>query len=342
MIRRKTMAILAGAVMAATCSNAVLRAATVDGTLDSSYGAVLSTQTNTSNTGDVNGDNGARTNSQNQLSNAYGQIDTANNQLDLFFGGAINLDNEYLHLAIDANPTTGVANLSYGAHTGTNDTGNVSNFSGFGAGSTQTVNGQTVNGAGGNLYQTTFDAGFRPETLLTFQFNGGNIIYDDNLLTGTEYKDDYGADPQNGPVTRGPAAGDAAGGVNLTVAVNNALSGTLETAATAASATTGFEIALNLSDLGYVAGSPINAAAFITQGSGTTMTNQVLGPNPGDASDPYFQYNFDFTAEQGPGGHNADGNQYFTVPAPVAAPEPVSMGLLFLGGSMLIRRSRSN
>jgi hypothetical protein len=332
-MRKTAIAVLAGAVLIGV--KAADAAIMIDGTLDSQYGSILAVQTNTSNTGDMNGNydshgNPTRTNSQNQLSNAYGYIDTANNQLDIFLGGAINLDNEFLHLAIDANPNTGVASLAKGVHSGVNDTGNVADFTdqpgGFGNGGT-------------NLNQVVFDAGFRPETLLTFQFNGGNNIYDDNLLTGTEYKDNYGADPQNGPVTRGPAVGDPAGGVNFTVAVNNALSGTLETAATAASATTGFEIGISLSDLGYVPGSPVNVAAFISQGSASQMTNQVLGANPGYTTDSFAQYNFDFTANQGVGGHNAPGDQFFTI-SPV--PEPASLGFLAaIGGiGLLTRRKR--
>lgn len=306
------------------------KAITIDGTLDSGpggYGTILSTETNTSNSGSAlpNNADAERSPSQNQLSNAYGVIDTANNQLDLFFGGAINLNDEFLSIAIDANPTTGVANLTPGVHNGVNDTGNVSTF-------------PNLNNGNSNYYQIVFDPGFRPETLLTFQFDGGDQIFDDNLLNGTEIKDNYGSDPQNGPVTRGPNVGDPAGGVNFTVAVNNALQNTLETAATAPTATTGFEIGLNLTDLGYVAGSPINVAAFITQGSGTSMTNQVLGPNPGDVGDAYSQYNFDFTAAQGPGGHNAPGNQYFTVPAP----EPATLSVMMVGGGLLTLRRRRN
>ena len=329
MVRVKSFAILCGATMA--FSGMAYAVPTIDGTLTPGEGystAPLAVQTVTSNTGSALpfDSDGSRSPSQNQLSNAYGFIDTTNNQLDLFLGGSIDLSNEYLSIAVDANPNTGVATLNPGVHSGTNDTGNVSSAVGH-----------------GNGYQNiVFDAGFRPETLLTFQFDGGNIVYDDNLLTGTQYvENNFRSNPANGPTTIGPAAGDTAGSLTATIADNRALSGTLETAATSATATTGFEIGISLADLGYVAGSPINVSAFITQGSGTSMTDQVLASNPGadPTLDPYEQYNFDFTAAQGPGGHNAPGNQYFTVNPPAATPEPASLSLLALGGLALVRRT---
>ena len=102
------------------------------------------------------------------------------------------------------------------------------------------------------------------------------------------------------------------------------------------SVTAGYEIQFNLTDLGYVPGSPINVSAFITQGNNTAVTNQILGPNSSYTAGNNF-YNFNFADPTA-----WPGNQYFTVPAPTAIPEPASCGLLiFAGAALMGRRKRS-
>ena len=256
MKRSSRMAMIAGAAALVVGGyNAIgLGAIVIDGTLDAGYGSVLAVQTNASNFGigsdgtthlnpSANGGTGDQP-QQGQLANAYGYIDTANNKLDIFLGGAINLGDEWFNLAIDADPTTGVATLAPGVHSGVNDTGDVPSSA----------------SSAGNLFKasTTFDSGFRPESLFRFQFNGGYIPFYDNLLTGNEvaYPGFATPDPRGHVVTRGdPAngglAGDPAGSPVFTYTESTANKGAVITSGFA-SVNQGFEAQFDLTSLGWV------------------------------------------------------------------------------------------
>ena len=298
-------------------------AVVIDGTLDADYGSILSTQTLTSNA-QTNGADSTPVSSHVQLSNAYGQVDVANNHLNLFLGGAMNLNNERLILLIDADPTTGVADLNLGAHSGVNDVGNVPTFA-----------------QSNNLKGAVMDAGFRPESMVQVMFGGGEQLYFDNLANGTETPYAFAADPRGHTVTpihRGAGAvngavTDSASAPALTISDNTGNEGTLISSGFDA-ITTGYEIQFNLSDLGYAAGSPINVSAIITQQSNQAMSNQLLGPTDSSYTlgNNYFNFNF---------ANNTlwPGNQFFTVPAP--APEPATLGLIAIGGLSLLGRRRA-
>ena len=186
---RKRALLLASAVLAVTAGTS--RAAIViNGTLDSDYGSALSTQTNTS-TAQFDGsgnpiDGAGSTSSHVQVSNAYGLIDTANGKLDLFFGGAMNLNNERLWLYFDANPTAGVASMVAGAHAAVGDTGIV----------------PTLSDKPGNVQKSTaaaslnFDPGFRPESGLELEFGAGEVMYFENMTTGVESIYGFSTDPR--------------------------------------------------------------------------------------------------------------------------------------------------
>ena len=87
---------------------------TVDGNLDGRYGSPIATQTQATNYGNSQytgpGGGGASA-PYSQLSAAYGVIDQADNQFDLFIAGSLYLGNAHLDLFIDST-SAGVANLS--------------------------------------------------------------------------------------------------------------------------------------------------------------------------------------------------------------------------------------
>ena len=258
----------AAALAVGTLPKNASAAVVIDGTLDADYGSILSTQTLTSNA-QTNGADSTPVSSHVQLSNAYGQVDVANNHLNLFLGGAMNLNNERLILLIDADPTTGVANLNLGAHSGVNDVGNVPTFA-----------------QSNNLKGAVMDAGFRPESMVQVMFGGGEQLYFDNLANGTETPYAFAADPRGHTVTpihRGAGAvngavTDSASAPALTISDNTGNEGTLISSGFDA-ITTGYEIQFNLSDLGYAVGSPINVSADHHPAEQPGDVEPVAGPD---------------------------------------------------------------
>lgn len=326
---RKPVNLLAGAVLGVTAG--ISRAAIViDGTLDPGYGSALSTQTNTSTTqfdGSGNPIDGASSNSAHvQLSNAYGLIDTANGKLDLFLGGAMNLNNERLWVFFDANPTSGVASMVAGTHAAANDTGIV----------------PTLSDKPGNVQKSTvaasmnFDPNFRPESALELEFGAGEVMYFENMTTGVESNYGFSTDPRGHVLTRG--AGATTGSVTdpltspqIVISASTANEGAVINS-NFSSVSSGLEVQLNLADLGYVAGNPINVSAIATQQSNAAVSNQELGPNGSyTGANNYFNFNFANDTLW-------PGQQYFTVPAPT--PEPGVMGLIGLLGMARVRRRK--
>ena len=176
---------VAGSSAVAGLANRSLGASPViDGTLDSAYGAPLAVQTQVTdspseaNTATPTGSPIALRNqilTYSQLSAAYGIVDTTNNVLDLFFAGSLNLGADTsstgLALAIQTN-ATGVQSL---------------------AGQPLPIpNGGTT----APLDNVTFDPGFKPNALFTFQYNGGIASDYYNLTTATHVAADL--DPSSG------------------------------------------------------------------------------------------------------------------------------------------------
>jgi glycosidase len=137
------------------------------------------------------------------------------------------------------------------------------------------------------LTGTVLDAGFVPEAMIFANASGGTIYVDQyTLLTAGDATKQYrGA----GAVNAGN--GFLSGGTNpngLEYAISNAnTSGvTGSSVANAALATSGFEIAIPLADLGLAPGhtDPIGVLAFLMRSNGV-ISSQVLPPIGGSATD---------------------------------------------------------
>lgn len=169
------------------------------------------------------------------------------------------------------------------------------------------------------LTGTQMDAGFVPETMFFANASGGTIYADQYTLNGAG-----GASK----VYRGAGAVNAgngflSGGTNpngLEYAISNAnTSGvTGSSVVNAALATSGFEIAIPLADLGLSSGhtDPIRVLAFLMRSNGV-ISSQVLPPIGGAASDLGIAPNFGAIA----------GDQFATItiaPAPGECPGDVN------------------
>jgi hypothetical protein len=150
------------------------------------------------------------------------------------------------------------------------------------------------------LTGTVLDAGFVPEAMIFANASGGTIYMDQyTLLTAGDATKQYrGA----GAVNAGN--GFLSGGTNpngLEYAISNAnTSGvTGSSVANAALATSGFEIAIPLVDLGLAPGhtDPIGVLAFLMRSNGV-ISSQVLPPIGGSATDLGLSPNFGAIAGQ--------------------------------------------
>ena len=326
---------------------------TTDGTLDAAYGvSPLVTQINISNShaagygpSDTEGDPLARAggepgvdnaypNTFTQLSNAYGAIDSANN-LHLFIGGSISNYDSQVDIVIQSN-STGVSSLD----------------------------GQDINSSTQN--NVTFDSGFLPNAMITLSPTYDPVTKVQNSQIGDVEYVNLATSANRTPATF------------LTAALDNSLNTTLIGAGNPgdpgfAGAKTGLELSIPLASLGdYVPGTPLEVSAFVFENSFTAMDNQVLAPysyfNDGggnltdstgetrdqngtlvstgtpldtsgrvDSHDDDYTYNLNSFA-----GSTTPGLQYFTVPVGSATtPEPTSLALVSLAGTLLFRRSRS-
>ena len=275
----------------ATCLVNV-HAQNLNGTLNSGfYGSALSVQTINTGFGNAGGvDSGGGS----ELDAAYGRI--SGGSLYLFLAG--NVENNGNHLNV---------------------------FIAGGAGGGQ----NTLNTSGGSLATmngSVFSSGFNA----TFAF-------DDNDFGGTIYSEEYNLVANTGgyvgslPGTAGIYAGSSGGVTSLYVnnnhistmgAANAALSG----ATSGLNTTTGYELVIPLSAIGYMGGN-IEVLADINGGGEGYLSNQFL---PGL---PVGTGNLGGGGPYGPGGgtfnFSSTPGEYFTV---VPAPEPTTLALLGLSG----------
>jgi hypothetical protein len=325
----RKLRVICAAALASLGTITAAHAVTIDGTLSPGEGYnLVSTQTNTTTSQSSDGggtggpDDQATLNSTGNftnISNAYAQIDTSANALDLFLGGSMEEDNDSKYdIALQLN-SHGVTSLA----------------------------GITVNGAASStsLDKVMFN-NFKP-TALFVVFPGqptssGILNFSSTVNTtpgiygGVSYTDLTGV---------GYAAP-----ASVTATLNNALVTTpVGTGAPGdpgfVGANTGLEISIPLATLGYTPGDSINALVFPSVGKDGRTNNQILAPFTYGTDTNYYDYTYIDSTNSSSGSQVGrqfvdsvyPGTGFFTV----SVPEPTSVALLgFAGLALLNRRTR--
>jgi hypothetical protein len=287
------------------------RAIVINGTLDPAFGPALATQTINTNAGDATGGDDSAGGSE--LDAAYGLISGGN--LYLFFAGNLGQDTDLSVFisAGDPGQSTFSVPQPQGPPYGLPD------FSG-----------------------SAFSPGFEATYAFDVSHNSfPGLNNDHGVLYNTEYV--YGGPGSLtggfvGDVFESPEgiAADASSGGYATIGINNSNASTMGPAGTPANpagadaVSTGFEMEVPLSVVGY-AGGNIDALACLSY-DGTSLYNQFLPGIPSGAQTtvgmPGVLPNFNFTNSPG---------EFFVI-SPI--PEPASAGLFALGLFLLSRRGR--
>ena len=291
-MKMNTLAGISIVTLATGLSN--VHAQNLNGTVNNAfYGAPLAVQTINTGFGNAGGvDSGGGS----ELDAAYGQISGGN--LYLFLAGNVENNGNYLNVFIAGGAAGGQNVLNAPA----------------------TASLQAMNGS-------TFSPGFNA----TFAF-------DDNDSGGTLYSEEYNLVANTGgyvgalPGTAGIYAGSSGGVTSLYVnnnhvstmgAANAALSGATSGAAT----TTGYELVIPLSAIGYGGGNVEVLAAINGSGEGY-MSNQLLPGMPVGTGNLGGGGTYGIAGGKGFNFANLPG-EYFTV---AAAPEPTTLALVGLSG----------
>jgi autotransporter-associated beta strand protein len=285
----KTMLCAAGLAVTPMTTSARAAGITVDGTLDTAYGAPLAVQTNNTGFGDSTDTSGASSGGS-ELDAAYGNISGGN--LYLFLSGNLELNGNHLNLFIADGRTTGQSVLSVAPQNGP---------------------GNQL----GNMNGSSFSSGFLATYALDFngQTNPSTIYVNGYDLTGRNVSGSYLSSFTPGTGTAGALTNGISAALNNTnVAGVNGSAPSMASASAASTVTTGLELAIPLSILGSPKGA-IEVLADINGGGNTYLSNQFLPGLPtyendlGGGGTAYSTGNsaqFNFAGTPG---------QYFTVPA---------------------------
>lgn len=289
-------------------------AITLDGARDEAEYSLVSTQINitSSPSADGGGPSGpgdlatSGSGGLTQLSNAYAHLD--GDTLNLFIGGSLanNDPNDTKLIILLETRAGGVANL----------------------------NGQTE--VGSSVPKIAFDDGFRPNAYIA-------IYPKQNSDTGSYSVGGVDGGVSNIQFVDLTEDGDTIG---ISAWINNALVNTIVGGSGGpafADATTGTELEIDLSGLGYTVGEDIRALAFPWVGGGNRTNNQILAPFEYNDYNPDHAYDLTYIDDNTAGNPgrqftNEDmypGNQFFTISA---VPEPASLAFLSLAAVALVRR----
>jgi len=302
---------LAGAILMAAGSS--VSAQVIDGDLSDLGGSLWAQDTNTA-FGD-NGDPSRDLSGGSEIDNVRGFI--ANGKLYLGIAGNLETNFNKLDIFIDAAAGVGQNRILGGMDNPDVDFSSLQRMG--------------DDGSGNGL---TFDAGFDADYFFTY--TGGNnpaehFANGAVLLSGGG---GAGGFLGGGPKSNGPISGAGVNGGTFTADFDNSNTGGVAGfgspvfTSDPASVTTGFELVIDLAELGWDGVSDIKVAAFVNGGGHDFLSNQVVGGLGGGMDNLGEPRNIDFS--------QIAGNQFVTI----AIPAPGATALLGLGALAIGRRRR--
>jgi hypothetical protein len=295
-----------GLILAVSMASPAAAQITIDGTKDGGYGAALAVQTVETQFGDANPNGGS------EMDAGYGLISGGN--LYLMLTGNVEANFNKLNIFIDSK-----------------------------AGG-QSVFDSSGNDNAGRMDGLVFDAGFTADYHIIFRRgnDSGNDKVDVDFANLLAQSASGYVDVMTGGGLEG--TGSTGTGVNaspIQVGYNNSntlgvIGGTnAADQAAAAAVTTGLELGIALTDLGY-AGGPIRVMVGQNGGGHDFWSNQFLGGLPAPQGNLGGDGAGNFTGEGAIDFTLFAGNQYFTVPIP----EPTSAWLAAMALAGLARCAR--
>ncbi len=288
-------------------SSSPLHAISVDGTLDSGYGAALSVQNNATGFGDDTTQHTDGTSDGSELDSVSAIIQSG--MLYVFLAGNVESNYNPVDLFIDTGNGLGQNTLAANTQSTVSPMNGLKFDTGFAPYFYFTANGGGTGSSGPTFY---VDAA-------TLPLGGGGL---DQYLGNTNAFTTTGSGKLSGGSATGTNGDD---GISFAVNNNNVggVGGLGNTGASTSGAgvTTGLEYAIPLTLLGSPTGS-IRIAAFINGNGQSYLSNQVIGPLPAGTGNLANPATVDFSA--------IAGNQFVTV-----VPEPGSVALLCAGAAVL-------
>lgn len=298
---QRTLRIFAAAALVAAPAM-TFAASTIDGSFDSGYGALGGANLKGLQAAPTQFGDAGPTSGGSEIDAAYAYIE--GHTLYLLATG--NLENNFNKIDVFLKTHSGGANVVPAL---SGDSGEFGHFTGM-----------------------KLDAAFAPNYLLAVGYGGGTAYANlANLNTANETYIGNGPAGTTGTVFTG---GNTVG-PNILFAVDNSnaagVTGTTADPAAALAVTTGVEFSFDLSGMGWDGGD-VQAMVAINGSGDDFFSNQFIGSLPSNYGNLGNPGSVDLSA--------ADGNQYFTVAAPAAVPEPASAALLALPAVALVARRR--